>query len=108
MSPSGVGRLEAKGATMASLAGTLARILGEPVVDRTALTGRYDRDLEYSPEDSNGMRFAVPPGESLPAAYDPGATIFASILQLGLRLEARRVPMDRVVVDQAEKIPTGN
>jgi len=107
MSPSGLGRLEARGATMASLAGTLGRILGKPVVDRTALPGRYDLDLEYSPEDSRGTRY-LPADESPAAGPDPAASIFASIQQLGLKLEPRKVPMDSVVVDHAEKIPAEN
>ena len=35
-------------------------------------------------------------------------TIFSSIQQLGLKLEALKLPMDAIVVDHAEKIPTGN
>jgi uncharacterized protein (TIGR03435 family) len=108
MSPSGVGRLEAKGATMAALTNTLARLLGRPVVDMTALAGRYDLDLEYSAEDGNGMRMAAPPGGSLPAAVEPGVSIFGSIQQFGLRLEARKVPLKTIVVDRAERIPTEN
>jgi uncharacterized protein (TIGR03435 family) len=108
MSPSGVGRLEAKNATMVSLANTLVRLLGHPVVDLTALTGRYDLDLEYSPEDGNGMRLATPSGGPLPATAEPGASIFGSIQQFGLRLDARKVPQNAIVVDRAEKIPTGN
>jgi uncharacterized protein (TIGR03435 family) len=108
MSPSGVGRLEAKGTSMPALTNTLARLLGRPVVDLTALTGRYDLDLEYSTEDGNGMRMAAPPGGALPAAAEPGVSIFGSIQQFGLRLEARKVPLNAIVVDLAEKIPTEN
>jgi uncharacterized protein (TIGR03435 family) len=108
MSHSGVGRLEAKGTTLTALTNTLTRLLGRPVVDLTTLTGRYDLELEYSAEDSNGMRMALPSGGSLPAASEPGVSIFGSIQQCGLRLEARKVPLKAIVVDQAEKTPTGN
>jgi uncharacterized protein (TIGR03435 family) len=108
MTPSGVGRLEAKGATMTALTGTLARLLGRPVVDMTALTGRYDLELEYSTEDGSGMRMAVPSGGPLPAAAEPGVSIFGSIQQFGLRLDARKVPLNAIVVDHAEKTPTEN
>lgn len=108
MTPTGVGRLEAKGTTTAALATTLARLLGRPVVDMTALTGRYDLDLEYSAEDAIGMRMASPSLEPLPAATEPGGSIFGSIQQFGLRLDFRKVPLNAIVVDHAEKTPTEN
>jgi uncharacterized protein (TIGR03435 family) len=108
MSPSGVGRLEAKSANMTALGNTLARMLGRPVVDLTGLTARYDFNLEYSVEDSNAMRIAPPLGGALPAATEPGVSIFGSIQQLGLRLDARKLPLPAIVVDQAEKTPTEN
>ena len=108
MSPSGVGRLEVRNGTMTALANTLARMLGRPVVDLTALTGRYDFDLEYSSEDSNGMRMAAPSGGSLPSAAEPGVSIFGSIQQVGLKLDAQKLPLKAIVVDRAEKTPTEN
>ena len=41
-----LGTLQAKRASMTSLANTLPRLVGRPVVDQTGLTGRYDFDLE--------------------------------------------------------------
>jgi uncharacterized protein (TIGR03435 family) len=108
MSPSGVGRLEVKNAAMAALTNTLARILGRPVVDLTALTGRYDLDLEYSMDDGNGMRMAPPSGGTIQPAAEPGVSIFGSIQQFGLKLDARKLPLPAITVDQAEKTPTEN
>jgi uncharacterized protein (TIGR03435 family) len=109
MSPTGVGRMEVKQGNMAALANTLARLLGRPVIDRTGLTGRYDFDLEYSGDDSTGMRtMPATIGATPPAAPEPGVSIFSSIQQLGLKLDAQKLPMDAIVVDYAEKIPTGN
>ncbi len=108
MSPSGVGRLEVKNGTMTALANTLGRMLGRPVVDLTALTGRYDFDLEYSSEDSNGMRLAAPSGGSLPSAAEPGVSIFGSIQQVGLKLDSQKLPLKTIVIDRAEKTPTEN
>ncbi len=108
MSPSGTGRLEVKNATIAALTNTLARLLGRPVVDLTALTGRYDLDLEYSMDDGNGVRMAVPAGGALQSAAEPGASIFGSIQQFGLKLDARKLPLPTITVDQAEKTPTEN
>ena len=108
MSSSGVGRLEVKNAAMAALTNTLARILGRPVVDLTALPGRYDLDLEYSMEDGNGMRMAPPSGGTIQPAAEPGVSIFGSIQQFGLKLDARKLPLPAITVDQAEKTPTEN
>ncbi len=108
MSPSGVGRVEVKNATITALTNTLARLLGRPVVDLTALTGRYDLDLEYSPDDGNGMRTAAPPGGAIQPAAEPGVSLFGSIQQFGLRLDARKLPLPAIAVDQAEKTPTEN
>ena len=53
------------------------------------------------------------PGMAPPegAAQDPGGagTIFSALKeQLGLRLEARNGPVDVLVVDSVQKIPTEN
>jgi uncharacterized protein (TIGR03435 family) len=107
MSGNGVGRMEAKHADMTSLANTLVRLVGRPVVDLTGLTGRYDFELEFSPQDATAMASPPPPGNGPPQA-DVGASIFSSILRVGLRLESQKRPLDAVVVDSAEKTPTQN
>jgi uncharacterized protein (TIGR03435 family) len=107
MSSAGIGRLEARRATMTALANTLVRLLGRPVVDLTGLTGKYDFDLEYSREDGGAMRTAGAPGGS-PLESEPGVSLFSSIQQLGLKLEGRKIPMPAIVVDRAEKTPTEN
>src|ERR1051326_7596680 len=84
----GVGKLEAKRAGMTSLAGTLPRLVGRPVVDVTELPGRYDFDLEFSREDVN----VIGPPES-----EFGTSIFASIQRIGLKLEPRKLPLDAIV-----------
>jgi uncharacterized protein (TIGR03435 family) len=55
---------------------------------------------------------SVPPKfhlESSGVASDPpGASIFASIQNLGLRPEARKLPLEILVIDHVEKTPTAN
>jgi uncharacterized protein (TIGR03435 family) len=78
-------------------------ILDRPVVDRTGLTGKYDFDLEWAPDETqlNGDVTGAP-------AESPAAPLFSAIQQqLGLRLEATRGPVDAFVVDKAER-PTEN
>jgi uncharacterized protein (TIGR03435 family) len=84
---------------MTSLAGTLPRLVGRPVVDLTELPGRYDFDLEFSREDVN----VIGPPES-----EFGTSIFASIQRIGLKLEPRKLPLDAIVVTGAEKTPLEN
>jgi len=100
----GVGRLEARHCDMTALANTLPRLVGRPVVDQSGIAGRYDFELEFSPEDMNHMGLADAP----PAATEPAASIFTSIQQIGLRLEPRKIPLDTVVVDKAEKTAVEN
>ncbi len=106
------GRLEARRSTLAAFTDMLSNLLDRPVVDMTGLDGIYDITLEVSMEDLAGMRklaggaavaHAAPAPESAPAA-----SIFTAIQQLGLRLEPRRAPIDFIVVEKAERVPTEN
>ena len=101
-----VGKVECRRASMTSLANTLPRFVGRPVVDQTGLTGRYDFDLEFNPDDMKGMRVEAPP-PGMPAA-EFGMSIFTSIQKFGLKLEPQKVPLDAVVVDAGEKTPIEN
>jgi uncharacterized protein (TIGR03435 family) len=93
-------RLPARYATMAELASVFQRgALDRPVVDKTGLPGRYDFDLEFTPDETqfSGMLGRPPSDAPLPG-------LFAAIQQqLGLRLEATKGPVDVLVVDRAER-----
>jgi uncharacterized protein (TIGR03435 family) len=109
-------KLDAKRLTMAFLAGTLERYLDRPVVDMTGLTGGYDFTLAVTEEDYRAMmvRAAVVAGVVLPPevlkALDGGSpsSLFDALQKLGLRLDARKAPLDLLVVDEARKSPTDN
>jgi uncharacterized protein (TIGR03435 family) len=65
-----------------------------PVVDGTGLIGHYDIDLSYAPSDSSDS--------SLP-------DLFTAIQeQLGLKLEPTKIPIDYLVIDSIDRVPTGN
>jgi uncharacterized protein (TIGR03435 family) len=88
--------------------GTQAR-----VVDKTGLTGTYEFTLEFA--GSMGMMPSAPAeGESgMSLASDPtgGAPdIFTAVEeQLGLKLvKVKDVPVDILIVDNADKVPTAN
>jgi len=79
---------------MSGIADFLGNILGSPVQDQTGLTGKYDLRIEY-----------VPPSPDA----DPGPDIRDAIQrQLGLRLVPKKVPVETLVIDHAEKLPTEN
>jgi bla regulator protein BlaR1 len=103
----GRGQLTGMGAPLQMLANILSSQLGRPVVDKTALTGKYDFKLEWTPDAGQGGGPAgpLPPGVDQPPPPDPnGPTLFTAIQeQLGLRLESQRGPMEMIVIDHVEK-----
>ena len=96
--------MPARNATMGDFVSLLQRaILDRPVVDKTGLSGRYDFDLEWAPDETQF-------GGGVPAASAdaPSAPLFSAIQeQLGLKLVATRGPVDALVVDKAER-PSAN
>ena len=94
----GPGRLEATRVTMQKLTDLLARQAGLPVVDSTGLKGVFDFTLTWSPDEG--------------ATTDGGASgpsIFTALQeQLGLKLESGKGPVEVLVVDHMEKVPTRN
>ena len=92
--------LPARNATMGEFVSLLQRaVLDRPVVDKTGLSGRYDFDLAWAPDET---QFG---GEIPPASADaPSAPFFTAIQQqLGLKLEATRGPVEALVVDKVER-----
>jgi uncharacterized protein (TIGR03435 family) len=109
-------RFEAKKLTMALFAGNLERFADRQIVDMTGLTGQYDFAFDVTPEDYRAMliRSAVWVGANLPPeamrlldASSPAA-LGDALQQIGLRLEARKAPLDVLVIDDALKTPTAN
>ena len=96
--------LPARNATMREFALLLQRaVFTRPVVNKTGLTGRYDFDLEWAPDET---QFG---GEIPPAASDaPLLPFFTAIQQqLGLQAKATRGAVDALVIDSAMR-PSAN
>jgi uncharacterized protein (TIGR03435 family) len=93
-------------APVSQLAEMLGNVLRAPIVDQTGLKGRYDVTL-------NVAKYAADmaaQGKSIDnGPMDPFALI-SMILQdeFGLKLEAKKMPLDMVIVDHAEKAPVEN
>src|ERR1039457_4817815 len=117
------GRLRAVGnrQPVAALTELLGNLLGVPVVDATGLKANYDFTLDFAPDSINGPMGMMPPpppphdgaiGGGPPMASAPdmgGPSIFTALQeQLGLKLEQRKGPVDLLVIDRLEKVPTEN
>lgn len=109
-------RLEGHKLSVAAMADVLTRFTDRPVVNMTDLQGNYDFVLELSHEDFRAMmiRSAIAAGVQLsPRAMQladaaSGDSLFAAVEKLGLKLEARKAPVEVLVIDHIEKTPTEN
>jgi uncharacterized protein (TIGR03435 family) len=77
----------------------LSRRMDRPVLDMSGLDGSYDFTVDIS--GLNGFN---------PAAIDAtGPSIFTAVQSdLGMRLESRKAPIDLLVIDSVNKLPTEN
>jgi uncharacterized protein (TIGR03435 family) len=91
--------LTAKKNSMAQLADFVARNLGEFVVDKTGIDGVYDFELRWTTEEQTSNDIG---GDTAP-------TLFVALQEtLGVRLQPQKVPVEVVVVDHVERVPTEN
>jgi uncharacterized protein (TIGR03435 family) len=89
------GHISSRRMSIPQLSLLLSRFERQTVLDRTGLKGSFDITLDWTPENN--------------ADLASGPTIFTAVQeQLGLKLEARKGPVDVLVVDSAEKVPVGN
>jgi uncharacterized protein (TIGR03435 family) len=112
------------GQTMDGLARQLSNRFDRPVIDQTGLKGKYDLKLRYDPSSMPAGRGGTimmikdgpgpgpaggDPANRITPDGDPPPSIFNALQQqLGLKLEARKGPVDLLVIDQVEKTPTEN
>jgi uncharacterized protein (TIGR03435 family) len=81
-------------------AGVARRLQDRPVVDRTGLEGRFDARVLWRPDDATPEQLAQMPADARP----PDVNIFEAFeQQAGLRLEARREPIEVLVVDHIQR-----
>jgi uncharacterized protein (TIGR03435 family) len=89
-------------APVALLVDGLSNIFRAPVVDQTGLTGKYDVVINA------GKYVSEVRGDNGTPA-DPQAVVIRGLQEeLGLKLEAKKVSVDVVVIDRAEKVPIAN
>ncbi|HJZ95855.1 MAG TPA: TIGR03435 family protein [Candidatus Solibacter sp.] len=91
-------KLTAKHVDMPRIAVFASRVLGQPVIDETGVKDSFDFVLEF---ERRQRTESDPNAPALP-------TLFTALSeQLGLKLEPKKVPLDVLVVDHAER-PTEN
>jgi uncharacterized protein (TIGR03435 family) len=109
--PNGVQMVLLK-AKISALADMLTSILGKPVIDRTGLTGYYEIPLDIPQGDVQNVARALGIGGPATAMDNPtdpgGSSMFQAVEQFGLRLDSRREPIETLVIDHIEKLPTAN
>ncbi len=103
-----LGKLKVSNGSMQDLVNVMQfRVLDRPVLDRTAIKGRYDFTLDWTPDDSQypelGVMISHPTGSAAPP---PLSTAIQE--QIGLKLEATRAPIEALVIDHVEKPREGN
>jgi uncharacterized protein (TIGR03435 family) len=98
------GALSAGGFPLSQLTQFMSSTVQRIVVDRTGLTGNFDLNMTWTPDQMPQGRGDPPPGAPPFPAIDPnGPSIFTAVQeQLGLKLESTRAPVDVLVVDRAE------
>jgi uncharacterized protein (TIGR03435 family) len=103
-----LGDLNVRNATIGDFTGMMQNtVLDRPIVDQTAIAGRFNFTLKWTPDDSQfgGMAAHIPPPTD--ATKAPPALYTAIQEQIGLKLDATKAPADVLVVDHVEK-PSDN
>ena len=87
-------RLRLQNASIKTFASMLASPIDRPVFDKTGIEGLYDFNLKFAP---NGVADSTLPD------------LFTALQeQLGLKLESAKIPIQTLVIDHIDKLPTEN
>jgi uncharacterized protein (TIGR03435 family) len=100
----GPGHLIADSIELSGLANALSSSTDRVVIDRTDLRGRFNVELQWTPEQ---VGQAPPPNASAAATDTPPALVTAIQEQLGLKLEPTTASLEVLVIDSAAR-PTPN
>lgn len=96
--PGGPGKINLVGMPMQTFASVLSLLVGRTVADKTGLTGRYDIELSYTPDQP------APAGLAAIPADPNGPSIFTAVReQLGLKFDSQRELEDVLVIEHVER-----
>lgn len=94
---------------MSKLVEVLADMIGRTVVDKTGVSGTFNFQLDFSPDDAASTPKSAPPAAAgperpIPATNVQAPTIFAALQeQLGLRLQAVKGQVEVLVIDHVQR-----
>lgn len=129
MGSDGMMHMELKKITMTAFSEMITRFVDKPVMDQTELKGNYKVTLDLAMSDMMGAARAAGAGMGVMMggalgggagggagaaggageASDPsGGSIFQSVQKMGLKLEPKKAPVEILVVDHLDKLPTEN
>lgn len=87
----GPSEIKMRGDPITPLAFFLSQVAGRTVIDKTGLTGNFDLELKWTPDDQQGTP-------------DAGATLFTALQeQLGLKLRPAKATVPSLVIDHVER-----
>jgi uncharacterized protein (TIGR03435 family) len=97
----GPGQMTGQALPMKSLVGMLASQVHQTVIDKTGLTGNYDVELTWAPDQGSDPMFKATGGDPPPDSTGP--SLFTALQeQLGLKLQSTKGPVETLVVDHIE------
>jgi uncharacterized protein (TIGR03435 family) len=98
-------RLKFARTSMADLAKWLGKNRKSPVIDRTGLEGQYDFIFEFQ----NGGPSTVDAGDTAPAGDGGAPSLFYALESvLALKLVRETCPIEMLVIDHVDHMPTAN
>lgn len=92
-------------ATMANLANSLSVLTVSVVQDKTGLTGQYRFELDFAPDPRWMAKVNYPPQSDITKEVQ---TLSSAVAELGLKLDGLKAPVEYLIIDRAEKVPTEN
>jgi uncharacterized protein (TIGR03435 family) len=95
--------VKASNVSMTQLADLLSSAIDRPVKDLTQLPGVYDIDLKWTPDDAPPVEAAGGGDRQSPTGRAPATSVFSAVQEIGLKLQTRKLPIEVLVVDHAEK-----
>jgi bla regulator protein blaR1 len=104
----GFGQLTGTGFPLTNLASSLVQFVHRSVVDRTGLSGHFDFEVKFTPDQLPPRPPGLPADQPIRmngVEIDPnGPSIFTAVQeQLGLKLDAQRGPVEVLVIDSVER-----
>ena len=100
--PGGGVTITAPSASVESLVWLMSRFTARPMVDLTGIKGQYDFRLTFAAETNvPPVLDGAPPAEPAPSEFD-------AVKQYGFHLEARKAPIERLIITHLERTPTEN